>query len=294
MTKKVWIEVALNGGWTRGKQPLLPVTRTDLVNEAVACVRAGASVVHLHAYDEVSGRQNDDPAVYEAVIREVKAQCDAIVYPTVGQNPQDPDAPARYAPIEALCRQGLLEWSVVDPGSVNFSLMDDVKQDRVGYVYSNSETHIRRGMELARRYQHHPSYAIYEPGFIRLGAALYRQFPGIPMPVYRFMLTDVFAFGLPAEPFALDTYIRLMEREHPDAPWMTAGRCTDISPLVRPTVEAGGHLRVGLEDAPLGTTLRNVDWVRKTVELVQQAGGEPASAEEIRSAFKNTTNGDKP
>lgn len=294
MTKKVWLEVALNGGWTQGKQPLLPITRADLVDEAVACVRAGASVVHLHAYDKVTGRQNDDPDVYEAVIREVKAQCDAIVYPTVGQYPKDPDAAVRYAPIEALCNKGLLEWSVVDPGSVNFSLLEDVKNDRVGYVYNNSETHIRRGMELARHHQYHPSYAIYEPGFIRLGAALYRQFPGVPMPVYRFMLTDVFAFGLPADLSSLQTYIRLMQREHPQAPWMTAGRCTDISALVRPTVEAGGHLRVGLEDAPLGTKLRNVDWVRKTIELIQQAGGEPASAQDIRDEMKTKMNGDTP
>lgn len=294
MTQKVWLEVALNGGWTRKKQPLLPVTRQELIDEAVDCVQAGASIVHLHAYDENTGRQNDDPGVYEDVIRAVKERCDAIIYPTVGQYPADPDSPRRYAPIEALCAKGLLEWSVVDPGSVNFSLLEDVRHDLTGYIYSNSEVHVRRGMELARRYKYHPSYAIYEPGFIRLGAALYRQYPGVPMPLYRFMLTDVFAFGLPAEPFSLETYIKLMQREHPEAPWMTAGRCTDISLLVKPTVEAGGHLRVGLEDAPLGTRLRNVDWVRKTVELIQAAGGEPASAKEIRVSLNKTMNGDKP
>ena len=284
MDKRVWLEVALNGGWTQRRQPLLPVTRDKLIEEAVACVEAGASVVHLHAYDEVAGRQNDDAQTYAHVIRAIKARCDAIVYPTVGQNPNAPDSAERYAPIEALCEEGLLEWSVVDPGSVNFSLTQDIQQGRApGYVYTNSESHIRRGLELAKRHAHHPSYAIYEPGFIRLGAALWRQMAGVPLPIYRFMLTDVFAFGLPADERALNTYIDLMQREHPGAPWMTAGRCTDISHLVRPTVEAGGHIRVGLEDAPLGTTRRNIDWVRETVELIQRAGGEPATAAQVRA-----------
>ena len=106
------------------------------------------------------------------------------------------------------------------------------------------------------------------------------------MPIYRFMLTDVFAFGLPADMYGLRTYIDLMEREHPGAPWMTAGRCTDILHLVQPTVEAGGHIRVGLEDAPLGTTKRNIDWVREAVEQIQRAGAEPATAAQVRAGFK--------
>ena len=49
MTDGVWLEVALNGPWGP-RQPLTPVTRERLVEEAVACADAGAAVVHLHAY----------------------------------------------------------------------------------------------------------------------------------------------------------------------------------------------------------------------------------------------------
>ena len=288
MSRKIWLEVALNGGWTRKRQPLIPVTANEVIAEAVACVHAGASVIHFHAYDEETGRQNDSPEVFRQVVAGIRAQCDAIVYPTMAQHPQDPDAPIRLEPLEQLAGEGLLEWCSVDPGSVNFSLLADIAEGRAGYPYVNSEQHTRKGLELAVRYGFHPAYAIYEPGFIRLGAALFRHMPGVPMPVYRFMLTDVFAFGLPPERFALDTLVKLMEREHPGAPWMTAGRCTDISRLVEPTVQAGGHLRVGLEDAPLGTTMNNVGWVEHTVNLMQKAGGTPATAAEIRQALKTT------
>jgi uncharacterized protein (DUF849 family) len=77
----------------------------------------------------------------------------------------------------------------------------------------------------------------------------------------------------------------MMQREHPEAPWMTAGRCSEISSLIAPTVGAGGHVRIGLEDAPLGTKLTNLDWVNKTVDLIEKAGGSMANAKEIRQSL---------
>jgi len=285
MSKRVWLEVALNGGWTRKRQPLIPVSKDELTEEAIRCVNAGAAVIHLHAYDEQLGHQNDDPAVYADVIKNIKREVDAIVYPTVGQLPTKPDSLERYAPIETLCKEGLLEWSVIDPGSVNFSNFDDIKKNKIGYVYTNSEQHIRNGFVIAQQHKLHPSFAIYEPGFIRLGAALFKSMTGVPMPIYRFMFTDAFAFGLPPERFALETYLTMMQREHPEAPWMTAGRCSEISALIAPTVAAGGHIRIGLEDAPLGTKLTNLDWVNKTVDLIEKAGGSMANAKEIRQSL---------
>ena len=41
-----------------------------------------------------------------------------------------------------------------------------------------------------------------------------------------------------------------------------AGLGVDVRPLIPAAVAAGGHVRVGLEDAPLGTGIANLDWVR--------------------------------
>ena len=177
-SRRTWLEVALNGPWTRKRQPGIPVTVKDIVDEGVACVKAGAAIVHVHAYDEASGRQTDNPEVYIRIIEGIRNQVDAIVYPTIpttglerqagGQSAQQ-----RFAHIEELARLGLIEWAAVDPGSVNFSLYDDLREDRPGFVYLNSEQEIRHGLAVARRYGLHPSYAIYEPGFARLGATLH-------------------------------------------------------------------------------------------------------------------------
>ena len=118
---KTWLEVALNGAWTRERQPGIPVSVAEIVEQGIACVKAGASIVHVHAYDEATGHQKDDPELYARIIEGIRSKVDAIVYPTVpaaGLNKIDGASTAeqRYAHIEALATNGLLEWAVVDPG----------------------------------------------------------------------------------------------------------------------------------------------------------------------------------
>jgi uncharacterized protein (DUF849 family) len=49
-------------------------------------------------------------------------------------------------------------------------------------------------------------------------------------------------------------------------------------------VAHGGHVRVGLEDAPLGHTVSNVDQVRAARARIERSGGRLASAAEVREA----------
>src|SRR5690348_9130389 len=57
---KTWLEVSLNGPWSRDRQPGIPIAVKDIVAEGIACARAGAAILHVHAYDEKTGRQKDD------------------------------------------------------------------------------------------------------------------------------------------------------------------------------------------------------------------------------------------
>jgi uncharacterized protein (DUF849 family) len=288
-THKTWLEVALNGTWTRRRQPLIPVTPEEIIAEGITAVRAGAAIVHLHAYDVASGRQRDDAEIYAPIIRGIRAEVDAIVYPTIAHLEPGPGpaerARRRYGPIEALARQGLLEWTVIDPGTVNLAHYAAIGADREGIVYLNPESDIRAGLALAARYRVHPSYAIYEPGFLRLGAALHRRYPETPQPIYRLMFSEEVAFGFPPEPTALAAYRALLQREAPQAPWMAAGIGVDILPLIPEVVAAGGHLRVGLEDAPLGSKLGNLAWVHRAADAVAAAGGSLATAAEVRQTL---------
>lgn len=296
MQPKTWLEVSLNGPWGRERQPRIPVTADEIVREGIACAKAGAAIVHVHAYDEASGKPKEDPELYARIISRIRSACDAIVYPTIpvlGLAPFPKDAPAaeRFATLEELAKRGLLEWAAVDPGSVNVAYYDELHEDKEGFVYLNPEDHIRHALGLARRYRFHPAYAIYEPGFVRLGATLHwRCSP--PSPIYRFMFSSGYTFGFPPDDYGLTAYLTLLDQVAPGAQWMVGGLSVDALALIPRVVAEGGHVRVGLEDAPLGSQRTNLEWVEEAVRRIDNAGGELAKPEDVRGVLQAVEMGD--
>jgi len=288
MANQTWIEVALNGAWTRRLQPRIPVTADEIVREGVDCVRSGAAIVHAHTLDPQTGRQNNDVENCTAFISGIKAQVDAIIYPTAVPPPNRTDWQQRYETIVELARRGLAEWGFIDPGSVNLWRADTPAAPVYGddrAIYSNSPGFVEYAMQLAEKHNFHPAFACYEPGFVRHGAMLHRRHPRTPVPIYRFMLSSAFTFSFPPEGWALDAFVKLAEKVAPGAPWMVAGLDVDVLPLIPAVVAMGGHVRVGLEDAPHGTGHSNVELVEAAVAAIQRAGGEPATAAEVRKTL---------
>jgi 3-keto-5-aminohexanoate cleavage enzyme len=286
---KVWIEAAINGAWTRERQPTIPISVEEIVADGIAAAQAGAAIIHLHAYDAATGRQRDDYDIYAPIIEGIRAKVDAIVYPTLpitgsGYAGELRSAQERYAHVERLAQNGLLEWAVVDPGSAVFTRFDEIARGEAGYTYFNPDDHFREGMRIAAAYAARPSYALYEAGCTRLGAATAAAMPQVPTPVYRFMFAQEFCFGFPPKPKYLDAHLALLDEVAAGAPWMVAGLGVDIRPLIAPAVERGGHIRVGLEDRPWGVRESNRGLVEEAVQLVRAAGAEPATAGEVRAA----------
>ena len=289
---KTWIEAALNGPWGRERQPGMPVTVEEIVADGLAAAAAGAAILHLHAYDPATGRQRDDWETYARIIEGIRARSDALVYPTIplagsdyADKPGEPVPEARFAHTEELARRGLIEVAVVDPGSVDFLRFDEADRPGTGFVYRNTPAEVRAGLQVCARHHVRPGFAIYEPGFTRLGAALARGAPGAPTPLYRFMFSDEFAWGFPPRAPFLDAHLALLAEAAPGAPWMVAGLGVDIRPLIGAAVAGGGHVRVGLEDAPWGSPLSNRDWVEEAARAVRAAGGNPATPAEVRAAL---------
>jgi len=285
---KIWIEAALNGPWSRDRQPSIPDTIDAIITEGIACAAEGACIVHVHAYDG-GGPQTFDWQVYARIIEGIRAKVDVPVYPSIpsagiGVGPLPSDAGTRFAHIEALAARGLLEFAVVDPGSVNFTELATGHDASPALTYLNPESHVRHALVFAESYDFHPAYAIYEPGFTRAGAALARAI-GAKTPLYRLMFSETFAFGFPPRPYALAAHLALLEEEAPGAPWMIAGLGVDIRPLIPETVRRGGHVRVGLEDAPFGCSMTNRALVEEAAELIRACGAEPATAAEMRAAL---------
>ncbi len=277
MADGTWLEAALNGSWTRERQPRIPVTAAEIVEDGIAAAGEGAAILHLHAYDEETGRQRDDWRIYARIIEALRARTDAIIYPTVpGAPTHEPD---RFAHVRELAARGLLEWTVLDPGSVNMAALASPAK---GAVYANPPREAGAMAEFCAGARLHPGLAIYEPGFTRAGAALARQ-AGMPTPVYRFMFSDRFAWGFPPRPRFLDAHLALLAECDPGAPWMVAGLDVELSPLLEHAAALGGGLRAGLEDAPLGTEASNAALVRAAARHAKRL----ASPAAIRAALRD-------
>ena len=73
MADKLIITSALTGAITIPTQtPYLPFTPEHLIADAIACGKAGAAAVHVHARDPVNGRPLSDPDLFEPVLKGMK------------------------------------------------------------------------------------------------------------------------------------------------------------------------------------------------------------------------------
>ena len=73
MTEKLIITAALTGAITLPSQTdKLPFTVEDLVSDAVACVKAGASAIHIHARNPKTGQPSSDPDLFEPILRGIR------------------------------------------------------------------------------------------------------------------------------------------------------------------------------------------------------------------------------
>jgi len=279
----VIIEAAINGGSTKARNPNTPITPEEIAADALACIEAGAAIVHNHI-DRVMVPGEESAARYlEGWEPVFAARPDALLYPTTNFGPGVEGAYAHMAPLAAT---GRLAIGIIDPGSVNFGALDD---DGVpagpGVVYVNSFGDIRHQRDLCEELRLGPSVAIFEPGFLRTamryeaagmmprGAMIKLYFGGHAGYLTGGSARGGAAFGLPPTRIALDAYCELMADS--SLPWSVAVIGGDLFEHREVMLEAlgrGAHLHVGLEDHVGASTPTNVELVEAAVALCAAAG----------------------
>lgn len=87
MENKCIITAAVTGGDTVPSQtPYLPISPSEIADEAVRSAEAGAAVVHVHARDPETGEPSSDLDLFEKILSSIKERTDAIIVPTTGGN----------------------------------------------------------------------------------------------------------------------------------------------------------------------------------------------------------------
>jgi 3-keto-5-aminohexanoate cleavage enzyme len=276
----VIIEAALNGVTSRDRNANVPATAEEQAKDALACVDAGATVIHTHAPNIVVAPA-EAAEQYATAFRPVVEQHPGVVcYPTTGIGPTIED---RYGHVELLDDMGLVRAGFVDTGSVNLGGTgpDGLPPNR-GYVYTNTFADIRYKMDVCRARGLGPSIAIFEPGFMRVVRAYYDAgaLPAGTLVKFYFSEGGYLGGGQPlwgAPPIieALDLYLAMLGDA--DIPWAVAvlGGSLLGTPIARAALERGGHLRIGLEDWDAGPT--NVEQTTAAADLCRVMGREVAS-----------------
>jgi uncharacterized protein (DUF849 family) len=275
----VIIEAALNGVTSRAHNSNVPATADEQAKDALACVDAGATVIHTHA-PNIAVRPDEAADQYAVAFRPVVEQHPGVVcYPTTGIGKTIED---RYGHVELLDDMGLIRAGFVDTGSVNLGGTGaDGLPPNSSYVYTNTFADIAYKMDACRQRGLGPSIAIFEPGFLRVVRAYYDAgaLPAGTLVKFYFSAGGYLGGGEPlwgAPPIieALDLYLAMLADA--DIAWAVAvlGGSLLETPIGRAALERGGHLRVGLEDWDAGPP--NVDQVTGAVQLCRSVGRDVA------------------
>lgn len=271
VSRPVIIEAAINGVTTKEQNPHVPIAPEEISRDALACIEAGAAVIHNHV--SVVGAGSEASAdTYQASWKGVFAERpDALIYPTVdyGENG------VNYDHLGVLAERGCLRIGICDPGSINLGWAGERGPE--GIVYANSYEVIGQSLDLHTHHQLGPSFAIYEPGFLRTVLAFYRKgrVPAGAMLKFYFS-TDhgLFGapFGMPPTVKALEMYLDILG-DCP-IPWAVSVAGGDVvrSEVAPAALARGGHLHIGLEFFHGDRTPSNVELVKEAVALCQASG----------------------
>jgi uncharacterized protein (DUF849 family) len=272
------LEVALNGLTGPEKNRNVPRTPGELKRDALACLDAGAAILHAHSPDM---RAAGDDAVRDylaAWVPMLAERPDVLWYPTLCQAPTMAEMCAHW---ERLAHEARLRIGGFDPGGTNLGMPgpDGLPS---GVVYGVSYDDVRTAFALCERLRLGPSLGIYEPGALRTVLAWQRagRLPrGTLVKLYfggdhgLFATQGGVTFGLPPTERALDAYLELLEGS--GLPWSVSvwGGDAMATPLPRLALERGGHLHVGIEEfyAP-GRAPTNLELVQEAAALATAVG----------------------
>ena len=282
----VIIEAAINGVTSKSRNPNVPRTPEEISVDALACIEAGASIVHNHI-DRVGLSEADAAERYLEGWRPVlAARPDALLYPTVHFGPE-----IGYEHLVPLAESGMLRIGLTDPGSVNLGGVDGDGVPVGPFVYANSFDAVARAFEICSTHRLGPSLAIYEPGFLRTTLAWWRsgRLPAGAMVKLYFSGEQGLLgapFGLPPTVTALDAYLEILDGC--DLPWAVSvvGGDVTASEIARVALQRGGHLHLGLEFYGGADTPTNVDLVRRAVDLCTRAGRTVASPDQAAEILR--------
>lgn len=283
---KVFITCAITGNLTKPEQtPYLPITPEQIADSALAAAEAGAAIAHIHVRDPQTGRPSMELALYREVLERIRARnSELIINLTTGPG-------GRFVPSEQ-------DPKVAGPGTTLMSpelrvahiaaLKPDIctldlnTMNSGGEVVINTPSSVRRMAKVIADAGVRPEIELFDSGDIALLNDLIKDGTLQKRPLTSFVMGVRYGFQ-PSPETVL--YARNLLPE--GALFTAIGIGRAAFQTVAQSYLAGGHVRVGLEDAIYldhGTLApSNAAMVEKARRIVEDLGGQIATPQEART-----------
>ena len=278
------IEASLNGQTPKSRNPNVPYGDEEIVEQALACMEAGAAMIHNHTEDPVVGGPGWlDYENYASAWRKLLAiRPDAILTPTMPLAVDGVSVEQRFSHITAMAEEGLITQGLCDPGSINYAGLDSegLFADST-IVYRNDMHDSRYYVEACRALNVGLSISIFEAGFIKFIMAYHRAGKLPPGAMLKFYFgSEDMCFGLLPTATSLDAYLEMIEGS--DIPWLVSSFGDDCVAcgIAEAAIKRGGHVQVGLEPYGGPRTPTNVELVEEVVALAKHYDRPLATPEE--------------
>lgn len=282
---KVFITCAITGNLTRPDQtPHLPITPEQIARSALEAADAGAAAVHLHVRDPGTGAPSMELALYAEVLDRIRAENrEVILNVTTGPGGRfvpSADDPKVAAPGTTLLppEQRVAHIAALKPDICTLDLNTMVSGSA---VVINTPANVRRMAKAIADAGVKPEIELFDSGDIALLHDLVAD-GTLSGPVLTSFVMGV-RYGFQPSP---ETVLYARSLLPQGAAFTAIGLGRSAFQMAAMSYLAGGHVRVGLEDAVYierGVLApSNAALVEKARGIVEALGGTIATAGEAR------------
>lgn len=286
---KVVITCAVTGNLTQpGQTPHLPITPAQIAESALGAAEAGAAVVHIHVRDPHTGVPSMEMAHYRETIERIQARNRALILNLTtgpgGRFVPSEDDPRIAGPGTTLARPEARVEHIgrfrPDICTLDLNTMNSGKE-----VVINTPHNVKKMATAIRDAGVRPEIELFDSGDIELMKDMLAD-GSLEGPVLCSLVMGV-KYGF--QPSA-ETVLYARNLLPPDSQFTAIGIGRWMFPTVAQSYLVGGHVRVGLEDGVYLTrgslAPSNAALVQKARRIVEDLGGEVASAQEAREMLQ--------
>ena len=282
---KVIITCAVTGNLTTPEQtPHLPITPQEIAEACLGAAEAGAAIAHIHVRDPATGRPSMEVAHYREVIERIRARnSELILNLTTGPGGRfvpSPDDPKIAGPGTTLVvpEKRVEHIALLKP---DICTLDLNTMNSGGQVVINTPANVRRMANVIREAGVKPEIELFDSGDIAMMHDLLKD--GTLSGSVLCSLVMGVSYGFQPGP---ETVIYARNLLPSDAQFTSIGTGRSAFATVAQSYLAGGHVRVGIEDAVYLSkgvlAPSNAAMVEKARRIVEDLGGQIASARETR------------